>query len=98
MALFDEHDIANDPIQSPSQVLKDPQAAALGLFTQLELTGENPVALPGCPSVTFADSASIARGAAPNGQHGRAILREAGYKDAEIDALIRLGAVPGAPA
>jgi len=97
VALFDEHEIANDPIQSPSQVLNDPQAAAIGLFTQLDLTGEKPVALPRLP-ISLSLTPPTPQGPPPAvGEHGRAILREAGYQDAEIDALIRAGAV-GAPA
>jgi crotonobetainyl-CoA:carnitine CoA-transferase CaiB-like acyl-CoA transferase len=97
VALLDEHEIANDPIQTPSQVLNDPQAAALGLFTQLELTGEEPVALPRLP-ISLSRTPPTSQGPPPAaGEHGRAILREAGYKDTEIDALVQSGAV-GAPA
>jgi len=34
------------------------------------------------------------------GEHGRAILNEAGYNDTEIDQLVRAGvcAIPGEPA
>jgi crotonobetainyl-CoA:carnitine CoA-transferase CaiB-like acyl-CoA transferase len=97
VALFDEHDIANDPIQSPSQVLSDPQAAALGLFTQLELAGEQPVALPRLP-ISLSLTPPAPQGPPPaTGQHGREILREAGYSDREIDALLKSGVV-GEPA
>jgi crotonobetainyl-CoA:carnitine CoA-transferase CaiB-like acyl-CoA transferase len=91
VALFDEHDIANDPIQSPGQVLNDPQAAALGMFTQINLTGEQPIVLPRLP-VGLSLNTPAPQGPPPSiGQHGRVILEEAGYSDAEIEDLFRSG-------
>jgi crotonobetainyl-CoA:carnitine CoA-transferase CaiB-like acyl-CoA transferase len=91
VALFDEHDIANDPIQNAHQVLEDPQAAALGLFAQINLTGEQPVVLPRLP-IGLSLNMPTPQGPPPGvGQHGRSILREAGYSDAEIEELFRAG-------
>jgi crotonobetainyl-CoA:carnitine CoA-transferase CaiB-like acyl-CoA transferase len=93
VALFDAHDIANDPIQTPGQVLNDPQAAALGLFTELDLPGEQSVLLPRLP-ISLSLTPPTPQGPPPStGQHGRAVLHEAGYSDGEIDALVRSGAV-----
>jgi crotonobetainyl-CoA:carnitine CoA-transferase CaiB-like acyl-CoA transferase len=97
VALFDEHDIANDPIQKPSQVLQDPQAAALGLFKPISLTGEESFVLPRLP-IDLSLTPPAFQGPPPStGEHGRTILREAGYDDAEIEELIRIGAcaIPG---
>jgi len=92
VTLFDEHDIANDPIQSPGQVLNDPQAAALDLFTQINLTGEQPIVLPRLP-IGLSLTPPAPQGPPPGtGQHSRSILHEAGYSDAEIEELIRIGA------
>lgn len=92
VALFDEHDIANDPIQSPSQVLNDPQAAALGAFAQINLTGEQSFLLPRLP-IGLSVTHPTPQGPPPaTGEHGRAILQEAGFSDAEIEDLIRCGA------
>lgn len=92
VALLDENDIANDPIQTPGQVLQDPQAAALDLFAQINLTGEQPVALPRLP-IGLSRTPAVPQGPPPGtGQHGRSILHEAGYSDSEIDELIRIGA------
>jgi crotonobetainyl-CoA:carnitine CoA-transferase CaiB-like acyl-CoA transferase len=91
VALFDEHDIANDPIQSAHQVLEDPQAAALGLFTKINLTGEQPILLPRLP-IGLSLTPPSPQGPPPRvGQHGRVILEEAGYSDAEIEELFRAG-------
>jgi crotonobetainyl-CoA:carnitine CoA-transferase CaiB-like acyl-CoA transferase len=91
VALFDENDIANDPIQSSGQVLQDPQAAALGLFSQINLTGEQPIVLPRLP-IGLSLTPPAFQGPPPGaGENGRAILHEAGYSDAEVDELIRSG-------
>ena len=89
--LLDESEIANDPIQSPGQVLQDPQAAALNLFTQINLTGEQPIVLPRLP-IGLSLTPPIFQGPPPStGEHGRSILHEAGYSAAEIEELIRSG-------
>jgi len=92
VALFDQCDIANDPIQSPSQVLEDAQAAALGVFNQVNLTGEQPFVLPRLP-IGLSMTPPAFQGPPPSvGEHGRAILLEAGYSEQEIEDLIRAGA------
>jgi crotonobetainyl-CoA:carnitine CoA-transferase CaiB-like acyl-CoA transferase len=97
VALFDQHDIANDPIQSPSQVLEDPQAAALGLFTSIDLSREQPVVLPRLPIDLSLTPPAPQGGPPATGEHGQTILHEAGYNDVEIEELIRVGAcvIPG---
>ncbi|HTC35785.1 MAG TPA: CoA transferase [Bryobacteraceae bacterium] len=93
VALLDEHEIANDPIQSPGQVLDDPQAAALGLFTKIDLAGEQPMVLPRLP-IGLSLTPPEPQGPPPRvGEHGRSILHEAGYSDGEIEELIRIGAL-----
>jgi crotonobetainyl-CoA:carnitine CoA-transferase CaiB-like acyl-CoA transferase len=88
VALLNEHDIANDPIQKPGQVLNDPQAAALHLFTKIALAGEEPVVLPRLP-IGLSLTPPVPQGPPPSaGQHGRAILHEAGFSDDEIDKLM----------
>jgi crotonobetainyl-CoA:carnitine CoA-transferase CaiB-like acyl-CoA transferase len=97
VALFNEHDIANDPIQTPHQVLEDPQAAALNLFAPIDLPGEQPIVLPRLP-IGLSLTPPMPQGPPPSvGQDGRSILREAGYSDSEIEKLIGLGAcaIPG---
>ncbi|MGA2880100.1 MAG: CoA transferase [Bryobacteraceae bacterium] len=91
VVLLNEHDIANDPIQNAGQVLNDPQAAALDLFTRIALTGEQPVVLPRLP-IGLSLTPPVPQGPPPRaGQHGRAILREAGYSEDEIDKLMGPG-------
>ena len=69
----------------------DPQAAALSLFTEIGLTGEDPILLPRLPIGLSLNPAAV-QGPPPSiGQHTRSILIEAGYSDAEVDDLIRAG-------
>ncbi len=93
VALFNRCDIANDAIQNPSQVLEDPQAAALHLFTEIGLTGAQSFVLPRLP-IGLSLTPPAPQGPPPGiGQHGRSILHEARLSDAEIDALVKSGVV-----
>lgn len=97
VALLNMHEIANDAIQTADQVLHDPQAAALDVFKKIDLAGDSSIALPALP-ISLSLTPPVPQGPPPRtGEHGRAILREAGFSDAEIDALVASGAV-GKPA
>jgi crotonobetainyl-CoA:carnitine CoA-transferase CaiB-like acyl-CoA transferase len=90
-ALLDKHGVANDPVQSAAQVLGDAQLAALGQLTEVPLGGAEPALVPQLP-VALSPASAAAMGPPPAvGEHSRAILREAGYGDAEIDELVRTG-------
>lgn len=85
--LFDRNDIANDPVNTPEQVLHDPQAAALGQFTEVALKGEASAQVPRLP-LEFSLFPAQPLGSPPApGEHGRKILEEAGYSQAEIEEL-----------
>jgi len=89
--VLDRHDVANDPVQSPEQVMADRQIAALGQLTEVSLGGEEPALLPRLP-LGLSLTPPVVRGSPPQvGEHTREILREAGYEPAEIEDLIRLG-------
>jgi crotonobetainyl-CoA:carnitine CoA-transferase CaiB-like acyl-CoA transferase len=97
VALLDEHDIANDAIQSAGEVLSDTQAEALDFFKKTDLAGDGSIVLPGLP-ISLSATPPQPQGPPPRtGEHGRAILREAGYGEAEIEALVKSGAL-GEPA
>jgi len=91
-AVLDRHDVANDPVQNAQQVMEDRQAAALEQLAQVELAGQEPVLLPRLPIGLSLTPPQI-QGPPPDvGQHTRAILREAGCTDREIEELIQSGA------
>jgi crotonobetainyl-CoA:carnitine CoA-transferase CaiB-like acyl-CoA transferase len=87
--LFDQNDIANDAVQNPEQVLGDSQAAALSQFARVALPGETAALVPRLPLEFSAVPPSPLGSPPAPGEHGRAILSEAGYNDAEVDELLR---------
>ena len=92
VAVFKANDVPNDVVQNAGQVLEDPQLAAVNAFVEVGLSGEEPVVVPRLPISLSRNPVSPA-GAPPElGQHSRAILREAGYLDPDIDDLIQGGA------
>ena len=90
-AVLDQHDVANDPVQNPEQVLADRQVAALGQLAEVALGGEVPALLPRLP-VGLSTTPAAIQGSPPGvGEHTRDILREVGYEPDEIEDLLRTG-------
>ncbi|HLH44275.1 MAG TPA: CoA transferase, partial [Bryobacteraceae bacterium] len=95
--VLDRYDVANDPVQSPGQVMADRQMAALGQLAEVALDGEEPALLPRLPVGLSLTPPSL-QGPPPRvGQHTREILDEAGYAPAEIEELIRAGLSAAGP-
>jgi crotonobetainyl-CoA:carnitine CoA-transferase CaiB-like acyl-CoA transferase len=91
VALLDEHDVACDRVQNTEQVLADQQLAALGQLAEVALAGETPAAIPRLPIELSRTNPQISGPPPAAGEHTRAILREAGYSDSEIEELIHAG-------
>ncbi len=90
-AILDRHDVANDPVQTPDQVMADPQVAALGQLEEVSLAGQASALLPRLP-IGLSGMPPVIQGPPPGvGEHTRAVLREAGYSDSEIDAMLQSG-------
>lgn len=90
-AVFDQHDVANDPVQNVEQVIADRQVRALGQLAEVALDGEASALLPRLPIGLSLTPPSI-QGPPPGpGEHTRVILREAGYAEGEIEELLRGG-------
>ena len=89
--ILDQHDVANDPVQNPEQVLADRQLAAVGQLAAIALGHEGSALLPGLPIGLSMNPPAIQGPPPAVGEHTRAILREAGYEPAEIEELLRLG-------
>ena len=88
-AVLDRHEVANDLVQNPEQVMEDRQVAALEQLARVDLGGEAPALLPRLP-IGLSVTPPAIQGPPPEaGEHTRAILREAGYHDHEIDDLLR---------
>ena len=96
-AVLDRHDVANDPVQAPDEVMADRQVDALGQLEEIELEGQPSALLPRLPIGLSATPAAI-QGPPPGlGQHTTAILREAGFADREIEELLRDGICEAPP-
>ena len=85
--LFDEHDVPFSPIQNAEQVLADPQLAALRQMQEIPLGAEHEASIPRLPISLSLTPPSVAGPPPALGEHGRAILSEAGYSPAEIEQL-----------
>ncbi len=87
MAICEERDIPATPIYALEQLLKHPQLEAVGLFRMDEHPSEGAVRYIR-PATKFAATPAAIRSHAPaHGEHSAAILREAGFAEAEIAAL-----------
>jgi crotonobetainyl-CoA:carnitine CoA-transferase CaiB-like acyl-CoA transferase len=90
-AVLDRHDVANDPVQTPGQVLADPQVAALGQLEKVELAGPHSALLPRLPIGLSATPPRIQGPPPETGEHTDSILSEAGYSATEIGEFLRTG-------
>ena len=89
LALFKQHDVPGDAVQNAEQVMDDQQAAALDQLAEVVLDGEGSAKIPRLP-IGLSLTPPVVAGPPPKlGEHGRAILLEAGYSEAEIDELVR---------
>jgi crotonobetainyl-CoA:carnitine CoA-transferase CaiB-like acyl-CoA transferase len=85
-------DLAWAPLQTPAEVVADPQLAAAGAFVQVEdghggtfRSPATPARFPGADTETFPPAPAL-------GQHTRDVLREVGYSTEDIEAMLAEGA------
>lgn len=87
--VLDACDVANDPVQTPDQVMTDRQVAALQQLEQIELPGQESALSPRLP-LGFSLTPPVIQGPPPRvGEHTRAVLQEAGFSESEIEELLR---------
>jgi crotonobetainyl-CoA:carnitine CoA-transferase CaiB-like acyl-CoA transferase len=93
VAAFDKAGVPVGPVHSIEAALTHPQALARGMVLEQQHPRAGRVRALGSP-IKFSATPGDTGAAAPMlGEHTRAILAEAGYGDAEIDALVSAGAV-----
>jgi crotonobetainyl-CoA:carnitine CoA-transferase CaiB-like acyl-CoA transferase len=85
-------DVVWAPLQLPRDVVDDPYAHAAGCFIEVEDVSGARYMAPASPA-RFHGARDAAQRPAPSlGQHTHEVLREAGYSDEEVEALISEGA------
>jgi len=72
-------------------LLQDPHLAEIGFFQEVDHPSEGRIRMMACPTEWSATPPGIRRHAPRLGEHSREILTEAGYTNAEIDAMIAAG-------
>lgn len=89
--------ILHERVNSYAEFLQEPQVAATGAIAWLAQPGvAQAVPVPNLPGSAPAESGAPRSTAPACGQHTREVLREHGYDDGEIDALLARGVVEGA--
>jgi crotonobetainyl-CoA:carnitine CoA-transferase CaiB-like acyl-CoA transferase len=91
--IFDEHSFIWGPVLGIHEVVSDPQAVEAGLFPTIEHPEYGPYRTVAIP-MTFANTDVGPKGSAPTlGQHTKSVLLEAGFSEADVQALTDSGAV-----
>jgi crotonobetainyl-CoA:carnitine CoA-transferase CaiB-like acyl-CoA transferase len=80
-------DVVWSPVQSPEQVISDPQAEAAGCFVQVSDGAGALFRAPGPPARFDADDGDPKRPVARLGQHTDAVLGELGFTAAEVERM-----------
>ena len=89
-------DIWCGPVYGYADLVDDPQIAHNGTFVEYDHPTEGHVKTPGFPIRFSKTPSTVARGAPLTGEHSQEVLREAGYADHAIAALLASGAVGAA--
>ncbi len=96
VAAFDAAGVPVGPVNTIGEAVEHPQMMARGMIVETEHPQAGRTKSLGCP-IHFSDTPTrITRPAPLLGEHTRELLREYGYADAEIDALVADGVVESA--
>jgi crotonobetainyl-CoA:carnitine CoA-transferase CaiB-like acyl-CoA transferase len=86
-------DVPHTAFARLSEVAEQPHLKAVGLFQELEHPTEGRIRQARPPARFSATPASVRRLAPRLGEHTRQVLREVGYSEAEIEALVERKAI-----
>jgi crotonobetainyl-CoA:carnitine CoA-transferase CaiB-like acyl-CoA transferase len=90
---FDAAGVPAGPVHSIGEALEHPQTRARDMVVELTHPQAGRTRALGCPIHFSATPARVTRPAPMLGEHTRELLREYGYDDAAIDALVAEGVV-----
>lgn len=92
-ALFDAADVPNMPVNSPRDLLEDPQHQATGFIRVVDHPSEGRLRTSGCPTRWSHTPPAADTLPAPRlGEHSLDVLRELGYDAEEIASMLATGA------
>ena len=91
LAALNVADIPAMPLYSLDDLLDDPHHAATGFFRMTDHPSEGRIREMDVPTTWSKSQPELRRPAPRLGEHSAEVLREAGYSDAEIDALLAAG-------
>ena len=91
LALFDAADIPAMPLNTPDSLIDDPHLRASGFFSFVDHPSEGRLRQMAYPSTWSASQPGGTRPVPRLGEHSIEVLREIGYADERIAALIELG-------
>lgn len=83
-------------VNTLEDLIDDPHLAAVGFWQETDHPSEGKLRMAGFPARFFATPADVRRHAPRLGEHTREVLREAGFTEAQVDALIDSGAASAA--
>jgi len=92
-AMLNEADILNGPVYDYGDYFRDPHVEAVGAVAWIDHDTVGRVPMPTIPGFAAAKADDPRAHAPRRGEHGRAVLRDLGYAEAEIDTLGDSGAV-----
>jgi crotonobetainyl-CoA:carnitine CoA-transferase CaiB-like acyl-CoA transferase len=96
IAAFDAAGVPVGPVNSVAEALTHPQTLVRGMVVDLKHPAAGATKALGCPLHFSATPARVDRPAPLLGEHTREVLRESGYPEAEIDALLAEGVIAAA--
>ena len=96
IAAMEAADIPVQRMNSLDDILADPHLAAIGYFREVEHPTEGRIRLPAVPSEWSESPPEYRRPAPRFGEHTREVLREAGFGENEIEAMLAGGAARAA--
>jgi crotonobetainyl-CoA:carnitine CoA-transferase CaiB-like acyl-CoA transferase len=91
VAALDAAGIPAGPVNRIGEMLADPHVLAREMLVETDHPVAGPTKALGVPVKLSRTPGSVRRPAPVLGQHTREVLREAGYRDVEIDALVESG-------
>ncbi len=94
---LEQADIPAMPLHTLESLIEDPHLAAIGYFSVDEHPTEGPIRSLGIPGTWSESKPAIRRHAPRLGEHSLELLREAGFSDERIEAMLAAGATRRPP-